>query len=358
MKKKVQLVLGVGLGIFLLWFVFRDTDWEKVFVAVRGSSWAGLAGFEALVFLTFLLRVQRWSYIVRTAKPVTFGHLFSATQIGFLGNFVLPGRVGEIIRALVLSRLAALPFTKCFAFVALDRVTDLFGLMAVLLVSAFAFHPKADIILPAEIYSSPIPANVIRSTAIMTGAAIVLVVGVFALLYLNQRLVLRLSDALLGKISARISARVHELLGHFAEGLHVFRSAGDMAKSVGISILMWGVFVLTYAWLFSAFGMRIPWYGPFVCLSLLAIVISLPGAPGFVGQFHIAIVGGLLIVQPSADLDVAKAVAIMAHVGNLIPVVLVGIYCLYREQFGLLELRRQSESVQMDIADAEGQIEK
>jgi hypothetical protein len=345
-KKKLQIAAGISLGVFLVWFVFRGTDWGKVYQAVRGAGWGWLALCEILCLLSFVTRVQRWGYIVRTAKPVSFRHMFSATQIGFMANFVLPGRVGEVIRALVLSRLTWLPFSRCFAFVVLDRVTDLFGLMAVLLVSVAAFHPQSAIILPAEIYASPIPAGVIRTAAEMTGLAIVLLVGFFVLLYLNQRLVLRISNACLRVISPRLAAKTGEMLQHFADGLHVFRSAGDMAKSIGFSLVTWSTFILVYAALFEAFDLDWPWYAPFVCNSLLAVVISLPGAPGFVGQFHIAIVGGLLIVMPNVDLDVAKAVAIVAHIINLVPVVLVGVYCLYREKFGLLELQHQSETVQ------------
>ncbi len=341
MKKYLQIALGLVIGGLILWFLMKATDWNKVWVEIQEAHWGWLGLGVALLFLTFVTRVQRWTYIVRTAGPVSFRSLFSATQIGFLGNFVLPGRAGEVIRALVLNRLSGIPFVKCFAFVALDRLTDLFGLIAVLFVSVLAFHPQQDFVLPEEFFGDyTISKNMIQSGALFTCLAVMGIVGVFAAFYLKQDLFLRLSNATLGRASKPLAARLNQMMVHFAEGLHVFRSPVDMAKSLGFSLLTWGVSTVCYLCVVLAFGIEAPWYAPFVIMSLLAVAVSIPGLPGFVGPFHIAIMGGLYITNPAVDLNAAFAAAIMAHLLNLVPVVMVGAYCLYLEGFGLLELRR------------------
>lgn len=345
MRKKIQVLLGLVLGGVLIWFLFRGTDWARVGTAIREANpWLLLLTF-GIILLTFALRVKRWSYIVRTAGPVSLRAMFSATQIGFLGNFILPARAGEAIRALVLSRLERIPFSKSLAFVALDRVTDLFGLLAVLLVAVFSFRPTEDLMLPPEIYEGTIPVGAIRTFALITAGMVIVMIAGFVLLYVRIAWFKRLNDLLVRLVSIRLAERTNRMLSHFAEGMHIFRSAGDMATSVFFSLLTWSMFVLSYVSLYAAFGLAVPWYGSFVTVALLAVAISLPGAPGFVGQFHIAVAGSLLLVAPASPLDVAKAVAIMAHLLNLIAVAGAGVLCLYFEKFGLLELRRQSEQV-------------
>ena len=349
-NKKLQFVLGLVLGVFLVWFLFKDTNWRELGRAITHAHWGWITVSLGGVLISFVTRVQRWSYIVRTSKPVSFRHLFNATQIGFLANFTLPARAGEAIRALVLGRLAQLPFTRSLAFVALDRVTDLIGLMATILVAALAFRPEADIHLPEFIYAAAIPADMVGRYALRLAFLLLLIVFSFVLLYLQQRLVIRISDRVLSVVSPRLAHYVHGLLQHFADGLHVFRSAADMARSVFFSLLTWSMFIVTYGTLLLAFGLDLPWYAPFVICSFLALAISVPGAPGFIGQFHFGVVIPIIILMPGPAMEqsynTALAVAVVAHLLNVVPVLAVGIVSLYWEQLGLLQLSRESEQEQ------------
>lgn len=341
MKKIVQLVVGIALGIFLFWWLFRDTDWTAVGHALRSASPGWLLFSTFLVFVTFVTRIYRWGYIVRTAGPVSFRVMFSATQIGFLGNFTLPGRVGEVIRAVVLSRLTGLAFSRCFAFVALDRVTDLFGLLAVMLVTVVYVHPTAPIVIPDV--SQPIPPDAIRVGAMGTGVAMLGIITAFVILYLNKRFALKLVDMTVGRISATLASRLGGMLEQFADGMHVFKSAADMSRAIFWSLVTWGAGTVCYYCILRAFGIVAPWYASFVIMACLAVAISLPSTPGFLGVFHAGIALAVLIVAPETNIDVLKAAVIIAHLLQLFPVLLVGVVCLYMENLGLLELRHAGE---------------
>ena len=344
MNKRIQIVVGLAIGAFFVWFLARIINWRDVGNALRDANWFWLGAGTAVIIVTFFTRVLRWGYIVRTAGAVSFRSMFSATQIGFMGNFVLPARAGEVIRAVVLNRLTGIPFAKCFAFVALDRVTDLFGLIMVMLVSVISFHPSADIVLPEELIDRAvtIPANAIRTGAFGVTFFLTTIIGCFVVLYVKQSLMLRISDRIFLLLGKGLADRVHSLLFHFAEGMHVFRSLADMAKAISLSLLTWMLAVLAYYCVIMAFGIVLPWYASFVIMSLMSVAISIPGPPGFIGPFHMAVVGGVLLLDPQADLDVAMAAAIMAHFINLLPIVLLGVYSMYREKFGFLELQRDS----------------
>lgn len=343
MKRVIQPLIGLLLGAFLIWLLFRNTDWAEVGAAIRNVHVGWLLAAQIPLWLTFPTRVQRWTYIVRAVEPVSYRSLFSATQIGFLANFTLPGRIGEVIRAVVLSRLTPIPFSRAFALVALDRVTDLFGLMAILIVSVLAFRPDADVVIPRETFGFEI---VFRQEdyflgAQLAGVGLVGIVGAFVLLYTKRALFLRISDAVLGLVSKRFAAIAHRLISQFAEGFEVFRMPSDMAKSIGLSLVTWGLALLSLAAMLNAFRIDYPWYTPFVMQAMIAVFISAPGAPGFVGQYHAPIVLALVMLIPGTNLGAAKAVAIIVHLIQLPPIALTGAYCLMREQLAFGELRRE-----------------
>ena len=349
-KKKLQIIVGLLLGVFLVWFVFRGTNWSKVGGAIAGAHWGWLLVSFLAVMASFFTRTQRWSYIVRTAKPVPFRTLFNATQIGFLANFTLPARAGEVIRALVLGRKEQIPFSKCMAFVALDRVTDFFGLFAVLVVTIIFFHPAEAVKLPAGMeipgWAQPLlEPNNIRLGAEFTFLLLAGFVAVLVLIYANQALAVRLCHAVVGLVSKKLAIWLGEMIVQFAEGLHVFRSGRDMAMAIGWSLLTWTLSGFCYWAIVLAFGLSAPWYAPCVILALLSIAITLPGAPGFIGQFHIGIILPLVLVVPGIDKDTASAVAILSHLINLGAVVMVGIYALHQEHLGLLSLQQESETI-------------
>lgn len=340
MKKNIQIAAGFAIAAYLIWALFKNTDWSAVGEALRDARPGWLALAFALVFVTFVTRVFRWGYIVRTAQPVSFRAMFGATQIGFLANFTLPGRVGEVIRALALARLTRLTFSRCFAFVALDRVTDLVGLIATLLITIVFFNPTEPI--PLEDFGITIQPAFIRWGAISTGGALFGIIACFVLLYLNKDLAARLVDATAGRVAPGIGARLRAMVEQFADGMHIFKSAGDMARAVGWSLVTWAIGTACYFSVLQAFSIDAPWYTAVVVMAFLALAISIPSTPGFVGPFHLAIVAALMVVAPETNLDVAKAAALMAHLVNVIPVWIAGGVCLYTENLGLFELRRES----------------
>lgn len=341
MKKIIQLVVGIGIGVVLFWVMFRHTDWAAVGTALTHAKIGWLLLATLLVFVTFVTRIWRWGYIVRTAGPVSFRIMFSATQIGFLANFTLPGRVGEVIRAAVLSRLTGFAFSRCFAFVALDRLTDLFGLISVMLVTVVFFHPNAPIVVPG--LTEPIQPSLIRVGAISTGVAMFGIIAAFVVLYLNKCLALKLVDGTAGRISKALSEKLCGMLEQFADGMHVFKSLVDMSCSIAWSLVTWGAGTACYFCILRAFSIEAPWYTSFVIMSLLAVLISIPSTPGFFGPFEYGIMAAVVAVAPETNRDVLATAVIIAHVLQLLPVLLVGCLCLYMENLGLMELRRESE---------------
>jgi hypothetical protein len=347
-KKYILGAIGLVLMVGMVWLLFRDTDWREVGDALGGADWLLLGLAMVPMFLSHPARIRRWSFIVRAVHPATFRQMFSATQIGFLANMLLPARAGEVIRPLVLSRLTRVPLSKAFALNAVDRITDLFGLLAVMAVSLVAFRPAEDLSIPAATFGTEapitLPARQYQQGAITTGVLLVVIMAGFIGLYTNRGFVLAISRKTIGLVSTRLAEFVNGMINHFADGLHVFRSPLELARSVGWSFVTWGLNLIGLALALKAFGVEFPWYTPFVMQAILAIAIAAPNTPGFVGPFHIAIVLSLVMTIPGVDVNVAKAYAIVAHLWQFPPVLIFGFWCLLRDNLNLFQLRREGEA--------------
>lgn len=358
-KQTAQGVIGLAIGAFILWWMFQGTSWEGLKRSFAEIQWGWIVLAVFFVGVSFVGRVKRWTYVVRAVEPnASFRSMFSATQIGFLANFTLPARIGELVRAVVLSRLTSLGVARSFALVALDRVNDLIGLIAVMAVALLAYQPSENIEIPGELFRSDspilVPASAYQTGAI--GAAVFLlgIVTIFVLLYISKDMVLRISDGIFAFLSRRISffaagASVclklgkwtHHMLAQFAEGFEVFRSVSDMGKSIAFNLATWACFVAMLQCMLFAFGIDAPWYTVFVMQAALAIAISVPGTPGFVGQFQVPLVAGLKLVHPAVSYDDALALAILSHVINAGLVIVVGLVCLQLEGLHLVQLSEE-----------------
>ena len=181
------------------------------------------------------------------------------------------------------------------------------------------------------------------ATGLTVFVCIILLVIVF--LYTNQKVVLRAVDCTLGAFSKKFAERIRRVFLNIVGGMRIFRSAPDMAKCTFFSLLAWTGNGMSLALTLTAFGIEYPWYTPIMMLALIAVFISVPITPGMVGQYHIAVIAGLLLAVPGIIVSEAKAVALVAHLIALTPVISLGVFCLLLEGFSFLDLiSRQTRS--------------
>lgn len=341
----LRAVLGLLLAGALLALLLRGSDTAQIAGAIRGADLGWLAAAQLALWSSYLARVQRWTYVVRAVQPAPWRSLLSATQIGVLVNFTVPARLGEVVRAVVLSRLERIPLARSLALVALDRVNDVIGLLAVLLVAALALARDAGATLAPGSFGNAAPIEIsgalLRGAGLVLGAAVLASGLVLAAVHLRRDAVLRLVRAVPGRAWSALGERLARLLEGFAEGLQVLRSSAGLARAIGWSLASWGADVLATLALLAAFDVAFPWYAPFVVLSLVAVAILVPLTPAAVGQFHVPAVAGMLLAVPGLEPDRAKAVAIVDHLSTLVPIAALGVYCLLRERLGLLDVVRR-----------------
>ena len=283
-----------------------------------------------LTGVMYLVRAERWQYLLEPLGHTRFWVAFRTTVIGFAASFVLPARAGEVLRPYLLARHEGLPATAAFATIIVERMLDLVAVL--ILLGTFFLGLSGD---AAE--SAP---RLYRAVALGGLALAPVGIGVLAAMFVMAGRPDRL-HALVLRVERLLPARIaHAVAGFaktFAEGLAVVRRPSRLLIAMGWSLVLWlciaaQVYVLT-----RAFGIAMPVGGSFVLTAMLVVGVSIP-TPGGVGGSHEALRLGLTSFY-GVDNDVAVGAAIVQHAINFVPVTLLGLWFIARDGLSIGRLR-------------------
>jgi uncharacterized protein (TIRG00374 family) len=263
-----------------------------------------------------------------------FGPTFRATNIGIGANMVLPARAGEFLRAYALGRATRSSKTAVFATLVVERIFDgltiLLSLVGVVLLGVRSPELKRIGVVGGLFY---------------VGA----LVGV-SLFYFRQAWFASLVERLLPE---RWATRALNLLNAFADGLHVLRDSRQLLVVSLQSLLVWFVIGWSFYPVMLAFdfGTPTPLFAPFLLLPLLALGLTIPGAPGGVGimQYMGVLALRLSFAGVGARLapdfpEQAAAFSLLMHFSQAAPEIALGAWAFLAEglTWGQVETGREA----------------
>jgi uncharacterized protein (TIRG00374 family) len=309
---------------------FRKVDLALAWSAMTRAHLWMLAVGVAVTFLTYTVRAIRWRILLAPVGPVRFRTAFRTTVIGFTALFLLPGRVGEVLRAYLVARQEGLKATSTFATVIVERLLDM---ATVLLLFALALPFAGEAVGPEIRWAGAVAAM----------AAI----AAFGLLFLFAGHPERLGR-MAGRLGRRLPKTMAEALARivrtFAEGLAVMRNPTHLAAAAAWSVAVWlsislGIWVASHA-----FDLHVSFIGSFIVVGYLAVGVSVP-TPGGAGGFHYFYLVALTQFF-GANEDVAAAAAIILHLMSFVPVSIAGLVFMWQDGLSLARLRSMRAEAQ------------
>ena len=124
-KKALKIVFPLTLGVFILYWIYRDYDFNEVKeVLTNGIKWEWM-GFSLLFgVLSHIIRGWRWKQVLEPLDeyPKT-SDCVNSIFIGYAANLVLP-RVGEVSRCGILRKYDNVSFAKSLGTVVTERLID------------------------------------------------------------------------------------------------------------------------------------------------------------------------------------------------------------------------------------------
>jgi uncharacterized protein (TIRG00374 family) len=205
------------------------------------ADWSKIAIAYGCILLAYVFRSVRWALLLRHIKKVGPFSLLGTQVIGFTA-VALIGRIADPVRPYLVSKKTGLPVSNQIAVYIVERLFDA-GSMALLF---------STVILMAPAGALPHP-EVVKKFA-YGGLATTLAGACFLILVrLAGGIVATFSEDALGVISKGIGRAVGEKIRTFRAGLDTLRTTGDLAYTMGISVAMWGLIILSYFEITTAF---------------------------------------------------------------------------------------------------------
>jgi len=374
-KKKILFIAGILISIICSWLFARKIEWSQLSVALKDAEYVYIIPTIILIFVNHYFRAVRWSVLIAPIKKVSVLNLFSATMIGFMANSVLPARIGEIIRPVLVAKKEKIKITASFATVVMERIFDVLSII-VFASLLFFFLPAETLqyksvsminhaeasteVVKAEYVNEkprvPLPvvneegeaeaSNIIKQlkkwSIVMAFFGILAITSLF-LLSLYPRKAGAVFEKLLFCFPHHLRDKLVNLLHSFISGLQVFDNKKQLIWIGVLSLTIWffnasPIYVLCYA-----FDIKLSFAGACFVMVCLALAVALPQAPGFIGVFHIAIQKTLDVF--GVGLSSAQSFAIILWALSIIPITIVGLLFLWREGMSLGEISHYDEKV-------------
>ncbi|MCD4700859.1 MAG: flippase-like domain-containing protein [Candidatus Aegiribacteria sp.] len=319
MKKSViwkHIIPGVIIAGISLYLTYRKTDTAQLLSVLREMQWPVLLLVLLPLALSYVFRIVRWRFLLSPIGNVSTKDAAGPLITGFFVNSILPGRVGEILRALLLSRKTSVPRASSFATVVLARIFDGLTLAAMTLIVLAVLWSKFDI--------------TIRLGLMAAGLLYIAVLLVLLALRRWREGTARVISAPLRWIRLNaLSVRFERLLVSFAHGLEILRNWKDTIRVCLYSICVWGTLALSVIPVFWAMHLQFIWYYPLLVLILAGLGMLIP-TPAGTGTVH----GALVLVLPGLigiTVENTRIMALLFHTTQFIPVILVGLIVAVRE---------------------------
>jgi len=294
-------------------------DLRRMVQFIREVSFAAFVMTILLGYLAIPLRAIQWQMLLGYSLEITFFKSFKAICLGHIGNFILPMRGGELLRAFVLSRSTGTPLGKVLVSVFLSRVQDLPAIGMVMAATFLLVSvPPEALQRTFEILGVQLPriANGIGPAAKSLGVTAALCAILLILCYLFIHPMLSWVRQLSTRLPNSFAGPLTRFLEGVAGGIHIVGEPRLFWGAQLISFLCWLIFALSPIPLLLAFSMDLK-QAFLTALSKTAITTVahlLPSAPGTVGTFHAFCLLSVLAVNPNMDKDAALAYVFLAHI--------------------------------------------
>jgi glycosyltransferase 2 family protein len=329
-------LLGIAISALLLYLTFRRMDLTEVWLNLRGVDVPLFLLSAVAATSVFWIRAWRWRGILEPVAIVPFRSRFAAVTIGFMGNNLLPARIGEFLRAYSLSRMEPVPIVASFASLVIERLFD--GVIVIALLFIAMSLPGFPTV---AVGAGMAYAGYARAAAVVVAMVILLLLG---LVFMPVRAV-ALVERIVVVFPRSIRRPIVDACEAFLTGVAILRNPILLIRATGWSIALWVVNAVGFWIAFQAFGLDLPFTAALFFQSAIALAVSVPSGPAFVGVYHGAAVF-VLVNMWGASAAAAGAFAVGFHLAGFFPVTFMGLYFAWRMGLSIGEVRASEEVVE------------
>lgn len=318
-------IIGLALSAVCLFLVFRKVNWDALIASLKSLNYMYVAAAIAVFLTTFLVRTLRWQALLNPARELPFKRLFSVLFIGYMANNVLPARLGEFVRAYVLSKKEGVRKSTVLATIFIERIFD--GLSLLFILGLFMVLYATHVVPLHESFPAWVNQAGLLACVGFMGAF-----GFVAALEFSPQTGVMLQAMIRRFLPEKAQDRALGVLAAFQGGVSCLRSFKSLMFIFGTSLVVWLIEGTTYFLLGQAFGINLAFHAFLVTMVIVNLGAIVPSAPGAVGTFQFLCVAALSLFGISKE--VALSYGLVLNIAEYLPVTLLGIGFLAAEGMG------------------------
>lgn len=338
--RALKTTLAILLPVFFLFLFFRSIDRHEFVRAVASVTVGGwlLLVLAALVQLLHLaLRAARWRILLNPMKKgIGYYNLSSTICIGYMVTMLLPGRIGEVLRPVMLAARERITKSGSLATVILERLMDGLAVASLLAIYLVFFWDSGTEGAGA---SDGIGG---RGAVIFGGLILVSFPMLWALVHFRKQ-----AARLLGRLireDGKLGKTVHGIFHGVVDGFEVLKGGRALLAAWTYTFLIWIIISFSIWFSLLAFNIRIPMAGSLLMLAALTIGIAIP-TQGGVGTYEWF--GQEALVRFfGIEASTAGAAVLVLHVFAITPVILLGLWFVWREGLSFSGLKAEVRGVE------------
>jgi uncharacterized membrane protein YbhN (UPF0104 family) len=269
LREILRWVLAISLAAGLLWWSVRGTDRRHVGTILAHARWMFIALACAIGSVSFFLRAFRWRVLLSARERLGAVTVFWATMAGYLCNNLLPGRAGEFIRSVMISRRSSLSKTYVLTTTMTERLTDAIVLVIVCRLLLITMQQKPPWMARASTLAFALG---------VLGASLVVGLRFF------HGFIRRVLAAL--PLPARFNVRLAGWFDQVVLGFSALDHFGRAARFCGLTLSIWIVDAVSSMITAHALGLTISFPLAILLITSLGLGGALPSTPGAVGIFQ------------------------------------------------------------------------
>lgn len=315
---------GVLISLVAIGLLSRVVAWGDVVTALRAIPVGALVVAILFYLGAALCRALCWQMILQRQASVR--RVFIVIQEGYLLNNLLPFRLGELGRAVLMGRTINSSPLHVLSTIVIERLYDL-ALAATLVLATL-----------------PVVLNVGRARWL--AVAVLLLIGVafvvLSFVVRNQRQLAEWLQRWLGRWP-RLARLIVPRLEPVLAGLGVLSRPSQLGVSLGWMALSWLFLTTEYYVLLRTIAPHAPIWAAAFTLGAGMMGGALPSAPSGLGVYEASVVGALTLFAVPVAPALSYAVAI--HLIHILFSCAVGLWGMTREGetlFGLYHQVRQT----------------
>lgn len=285
----IRLLLAAIFGFLLLAGIFSFSGFSEIFEILLKVSLGYVVIACIMIFMAFILRTWRWSVLLRTSGyRVHNDTAMKSIMFGWLLNYLLPARIGDVARGMALKTTEGTPLGISLSTIVIERAMDMLTLALILMLAILTVSSGTSLFWIA-------------------GGALVVAIG----LVLGLILVYKYDRVIQDRFGGRFKSLGKSILV-LKFGLHnLYRNPQAIALCLILSVPIW--FFEVSSIYFSAKAIQFELTPALAVLSGIVAFIAqaIPTTPAGIGVHEGTIAGVLFLF--GIDVSTGTSIALVDH---------------------------------------------